>query len=261
MLPALPVEGFSMKGADMRNDASDIGPVRAGGAGGPAPRNGTDMRGEARLPGNSASQPGADTSHTPVHTPTPRGPATGAGAGKGKPGGKNASRSSTKRAEPAKPADKTTAPAGRGSAGHGTDGAGPGTAVVDTAAALPVREGEDRWTAAELAEVRAALIEESAALEAEITAAASQIAEGDGADGAGDDQADTGAKTYAREHELALTYNARDLLNQAGRAVARIDAGTYGICESCAKPVGKARLQAFPRATLCVSCKQREERR
>ncbi|WP_395106057.1 TraR/DksA family transcriptional regulator [Actinomadura sp. SCN-SB] len=133
--------------------------------------------------------------------------------------------------------------------------------VADTAAVLPVREGEDRWTARELAEVRATLIEESAALEAEIAAAASQIAEGDGADGAGDDQADTGAKTYEREHELALTYNARDLLNQAERAVQRIDAGTYGICESCAKPVGKARLQAFPRATLCVSCKQREERR
>ncbi|WP_285694290.1 TraR/DksA C4-type zinc finger protein [Actinomadura sp. NBRC 104412] len=133
--------------------------------------------------------------------------------------------------------------------------------MADTAAVLPVREGEGRWTARELAEVRATLIEESAALEAEIAAAASQIAKGDGADGAGDDQADTGAKTYEREHELALTYNARDLLNQAERAVQRIDAGTYGICESCARPVGKARLQAFPRATLCMSCKQREERR
>ncbi|MFC5751161.1 TraR/DksA family transcriptional regulator [Actinomadura rugatobispora] len=129
------------------------------------------------------------------------------------------------------------------------------------AATLPVREGEDRWTAAELAGVRAALEEQIAGLEAEITASTTQIAEGDNADGAGDDQADTGAKTYEREHELALTYNSRDLLAQSERAVQRIDAGTYGICESCGKPVGKARLQAFPRATLCVSCKQREERR
>ena len=44
-------------------------------------------------------------------------------------------------------------------------------------------------------------------------------------------------------------------------ALRRIDAGTYGVCESCGQPIGKARLQAFPRATLCVSCKQREERR
>jgi len=47
----------------------------------------------------------------------------------------------------------------------------------------------------------------------------------------------------------------------AERALARIDAGTYGVCESCGKPIGKARLLAFPRATLCVPCKQREERR
>ena len=37
--------------------------------------------------------------------------------------------------------------------------------------------------------------------------------------------------------------------------------GTYGVCERCGKPIGKLRLQAFPRATLCVSCKQLEERR
>ena len=43
-------------------------------------------------------------------------------------------------------------------------------------------------------------------------------------------------------------------------ALARIDAGTYGICESCGKPIGKLRLQAFPRATLCMACKQAEER-
>ncbi|MFB4316250.1 TraR/DksA family transcriptional regulator [Actinomadura sp. 21ATH] len=126
---------------------------------------------------------------------------------------------------------------------------------------MPVREGEDRWTGTELAEVRAALAAQITALEAEIAASATQIAEGDAADGAGDDQADTGAKTYEREHELSLTYNSRDLLAQTERAVQRIDAGTYGICESCGRPVGKARLQVFPRATLCVTCKQREERR
>ena len=41
----------------------------------------------------------------------------------------------------------------------------------------------------------------------------------------------------------------------------RIDAGTYGVCGSCGQPIGKARLMAFPRAVLCVRCKQREERR
>ena len=84
---------------------------------------------------------------------------------------------------------------------------------------------------------------------------------GDAVADAGDDQADAGAKTFEREHELALTHNARELLAQNERALARIEAGTYGVCESCGEPIGKARLQAFPRATLCVACKQREERR
>ena len=45
------------------------------------------------------------------------------------------------------------------------------------------------------------------------------------------------------------------------RALARIADGTYGVCESCGKPIGKRRLMAFPRATMCMECKQREERR
>ena len=131
------------------------------------------------------------------------------------------------------------------------------------AAALPVRSGEKRWTEAELAKVRKELESEISELRAKISKAESEIAErmGDAVADAGDDQADAGAKTFQREHELALTHNARELLAQNGRALARIESGTYGVCESCGEPIGKARLQAFPRATLCVACKQREERR
>ena len=133
----------------------------------------------------------------------------------------------------------------------------------DRAGRLPVRAGEERWTPEELATVRSELNEENGDLQAEIARAETQIADrlGDTAEGAGDDQADAGAKTYEREHELSLTYNARELLAQNERALLRIDAGTYGVCESCGNAIGKARLQAFPRATLCVTCKQREERR
>ncbi len=60
---------------------------------------------------------------------------------------------------------------------------------------------------------------------------------------------------------MSLANNARNMLEQTERALSRIEDGTYGVCESCGNPVGKARLQAFPRATLCVTCKQREERR
>ena len=128
---------------------------------------------------------------------------------------------------------------------------------------LPVRPGEEPWTAEELKQVRAELESEADGLRADIAKAASDIAERltDSVRDAGDDQADAGTKAFEREHELALTQNARDLLDQGERALGRIDAGTYGVCESCGKPIGKARLLAFPRATLCVACKQRQERR
>ena len=131
------------------------------------------------------------------------------------------------------------------------------------AADLPVRPGEEPWTDAELKEVRAELESEVASLRADLAKAASDIAErlSDAVRDAGDDQADAGTKAFEREHALALTQNALDLLDQGERALARIDAGAYGACESCGQPIGKARLLAFPRANLCVECKQREERR
>jgi DnaK suppressor protein len=131
------------------------------------------------------------------------------------------------------------------------------------AAALPVRPGEKPWTGTEVAEVRKELEAEAAGLREDISTAESEIAArlGDAVGDAGDDSADAGAKTFQREHELALTQNARELLAQIERALARIEEGSYGVCESCGEPIGKARLQAFPRAVLCVSCKQREERR
>jgi len=131
------------------------------------------------------------------------------------------------------------------------------------AAALPVRRGEKPWTEQQLAEVRKELEAEAAGLRNDISTAESEIADrlGDAVGDAGDDSADAGAKTFQREHTLVLTQNARELLAQTEQALARIEDGTFGTCASCGEPIGKARLQAFPRAVLCVSCKQREERR
>jgi RNA polymerase-binding protein DksA len=106
------------------------------------------------------------------------------------------------------------------------------------------------------------LLEEIELHEAEIHQAEGELEDllrGSG-DGAGDDQADAGAKTFEREHEITLANNARDMLRQAEHALERLDAGTYGTCENCGNPVGKGRLQAFPRATLCVTCKTKQER-
>jgi RNA polymerase-binding protein DksA len=126
-----------------------------------------------------------------------------------------------------------------------------------------VREDESPWTKAELAEVSTELEIEIRRLGHQISDAEEGIADllRDSGDGAGDDQADAGTKTFEREHEMSLANNARELLLQNERALARLHDGTYGICEHCGNPIGKLRLQAFPRATLCMSCKQLEERR
>ncbi len=135
------------------------------------------------------------------------------------------------------------------------------TADVD-ADTLVVRDDEQPWTEAELAEVRDELLEDAERLRAEIADAESDIADllqGAGDEG-GEDVADTGAKAFEREHEMALAASHREILGQVERALRSIETSSYGVCESCGKPIGKARLQAFPRATLCLACKQRQER-
>lgn len=129
--------------------------------------------------------------------------------------------------------------------------------------ALPVRENEDPWTAAELKEVRSELEDDITRLEQEIETSEAEIVGllRDGSEGAGRDPADVGSANFERDHGLSLANNAREMLDQSRLALRHIELGTYGRCDNCGQAVGKGRLQAFPRATLCVSCKQREERR
>ena len=128
---------------------------------------------------------------------------------------------------------------------------------------LRVRENEKPWTAKELATVRAALEADIVRLQREISAAELALAGLmlDAGNGAGDDQADAGTATFEREQEISLANNAREVFEQSARALARLVDGSYGICESCAGPIGKNRLLAFPRATLCMTCKSKQERR
>ena len=130
-------------------------------------------------------------------------------------------------------------------------------------APLVVNENENPWTAAELKAMKSELAKELVRLRAELSEAEGEMEDLISAAGvgAGDDQADAGTKTFEREHEMSLVYNARDMVLQTERAIERIDNKTYGRCEECGNAIGKARLQVFPRATLCMSCKQKEERR
>ena len=130
-------------------------------------------------------------------------------------------------------------------------------------APLVVEEGSENWTATELKAMRSELAKELIRLRAELAEVESGMEDLISAAGvgAGDDQADAGTKTFEREHEMSLVYNAKDMVLQTERAMERIDSKTSGRCEECENSIGKARLQVFPRATMCMSCKQKEERR
>ena len=128
---------------------------------------------------------------------------------------------------------------------------------------LAVRADEDPWTADETAAIRVELEDDLLRLRKELDLSAKELQDllRDGVDGAGNDQADVGSTSLERDAEMSLAANQRELLLQTEKALDRLGKGTYGACEVCGEAIGKMRLQAFPRATLCKECKQREERR
>lgn len=128
--------------------------------------------------------------------------------------------------------------------------------------ALVVAQAEAPWSKAELSEVRTELEVELRRLTQELELAEQDLLElvSSSIDSQGD-EADAGSFSSERQHEMTLAENSRALLVQTTTALGRIADGTYGQCEVCSEPIGKMRLQAFPRATLCMPCKQHQERR
>ncbi len=148
-----------------------------------------------------------------------------------------------------KPADTKTTPAKQASASE--------------AKATRVAPRTSR-SAAETEKIRVALGARRDELKEEYEATISEITELQRdrlTDSAGDDQADTGTKTFEREQEISLANSILERVTQVERALERLDEGSYGWCERCGNPIPVERLAAFPSATLCVTCKQLEERR
>jgi DnaK suppressor protein len=137
-------------------------------------------------------------------------------------------------------------------------------AAEKAAPAAEERDVQQLRTESEQAELRAALKERLDELVAEQTRYTDSIALAQRerlSDTAGDDQIDSGSKTVEHEHEVAVAGAISERIRQVSHALERLDEGEYGFCEKCGKPIPAARLAAFPSATLCVSCKQLEERR
>lgn len=141
--------------------------------------------------------------------------------------------------------------------------AGKKDAAAHQGVVLPVAEGEDPWTQEEIAQLREELEDERDRLRKVVDDSADELTEfmTEGNSRNGRDPADVGSSNFERDQEMALYNNQLEMLNQVEQALSMLEAGTYGLCEICGKPIGKLRLTAFPRATMCVRCKQREERR
>ena len=60
------------------------------------------------------------------------------------------------------------------------------------------------------------------------------------------------------EKRLDLEKRLKKSLAEIDHALEKYDAGTYGLCDSCGKPIKPARLKALPQANLCLRCKVRQ---
>ncbi|HET9442939.1 MAG TPA: TraR/DksA C4-type zinc finger protein [Acidimicrobiales bacterium] len=69
--------------------------------------------------------------------------------------------------------------------------------------------------------------------------------------------ADSSQVTAERGEAEALAHNLRDTLTEVEHALAKFDAGTYGLCEGCQQPIPPARLEAMPAARFCIDCASR----
>jgi DnaK suppressor protein len=121
------------------------------------------------------------------------------------------------------------------------------------------------FTQKELADLKARLIQERGELEAQLKELEESTFSDNQSESSGDltgdeEFADAGSATFERELDLSLVNNVVDLIEHIDKALAKIDEGTYGLCDRCGRPIEKARIRALPYANLCLADKQAEER-
>ena len=74
------------------------------------------------------------------------------------------------------------------------------------------------------------------------------------------DEMDLASSEYLQSFEFRLRGREKSLLSKLDLALKKIDDGSFGICEICEEPIGKKRLEARPETTLCIKCKEDQER-
>ena len=114
-----------------------------------------------------------------------------------------------------------------------------------------------KLTASEIADLKVRLLNERAELDEQLTTIedtsfATTQSDLSGDVGLDDESADAGTATFEREKDLSIEQNVRDLLQKIDRALAKMDAGTYGVCEICGREIEPERLEAVPGTRTCI---------
>ena len=74
------------------------------------------------------------------------------------------------------------------------------------------------------------------------------------------DEMDLASSEYLQSFQFRLRGREKTFLKKIDHAMAKIEAGTFGVCEECEEPISMKRLEARPETTLCIRCKEDQER-
>jgi DnaK suppressor protein len=75
------------------------------------------------------------------------------------------------------------------------------------------------------------------------------------------DEIDQASSEYAQSMVFRLRDREKFLLKKIEKALARIEEGSFGMCERCEEPISSKRLEARPVTTLCIRCKEEQEKK
>jgi DnaK suppressor protein len=216
-----------------------------------------ETRAESTAKKTTAPRPSSETSSRAVGTKagaarTTKAAAPKKAASKKAPALVHRAKAAPARKTPEASAVESGPPASRGNTAAASAGAATATAVA------PVIE--EPFSDEFLAEQRVLLLEERASYTRsadELKAQADSLAlEHEPGDVQFDEEGgEGGTSNVDRELDLVLSAQARAAITEIDRALAKIDAGTYGVCEQCGQLIPQARLAALPYAALCVACK------
>lgn len=74
------------------------------------------------------------------------------------------------------------------------------------------------------------------------------------------DEMDLASSEYLQSFTFRLRGRERTFLAKIDKALLKLDAGTFGVCERCEEEISLKRLEARPETTLCIRCKEEQER-